>query len=337
MEDPWASGSAWATQSKPAERPASPSSLPSPPALAQSPPARFDVSDPWGTSTAALETPTKEAVTVEWTGDSPKAKAETVGTPGWGGGWGAAESTEDEVVMGEPSQSPARKPQESPEWGFSGAAVIAPEDPTGFELPSEHDNDEAASIPAPISPPARLGSASPRLDEYTFDRPSITALSPPDIGKLTLPTSPSFGDDFGGFASGFGDDPWETKKQDDGWGEGSRRSSSSDPSRRISSENGAHDAIGHEDDDDGWGGSTGRHDSETVKVQQQVGMDQEWEEAQHRIRVTEQRAVSGRTVRALLVTVTDCRPAKRKDRQATEWLEGTCHHIGRGAQFGGLG
>lgn len=296
MEDPWASGSAWATPSKPAERPASPSSisLPSPPAVAQSPSSRFDVADPWGTSTAAVEasTPIKEAVQVDWVGGSPKAKAEAVGTPGWGGGWGVAESTNEDEILGESSHSPARKPQDSPEWGSSGAAVVASEDPTGFELPSEHDNDEAASIPAPISPPAELGSASSTLDEYTFDRPSIAPLSPPDIGALDLPTSPSFGDDFGGFASGFGDDPWETKKQDNGWGESSRRSSSSGVSRKMGSENGVDDHNDQDDgDDDGWGGVTGRHEDSVASAQRQGGMDQEWEEAEQRIRVTEERAV----------------------------------------------
>lgn len=255
--------------------------------MAQSPSSRFDVSDPWGTSTAATETPVKQDVQNDWGKGSPRAKTETVETPGWGGGWEAADTAEEDEdeVEGEPSRSPARKPQDSPEWGFSGAAVT---DPPALEIqPGLDEDDQAASIPAPESPPAGLSSASPSQDEFTFNQPPAPTLSPPDLGPVTLPASPSFGDDFGGFSSGFGDDPWETKKQDNGWGESSRRSSAT--SRGRDSDVQADVGTGH--GDDGWGGAASRNQNEDT-VQRQAGMDEEWEEAQRRIRVTEERAVS---------------------------------------------
>ena len=334
MEDPWVSGSAWATPSKPAERPGSP--LSSPPAVAQSPPSQFDVSDPWGISTAALETPNKSDPEPSWTGSgphgSPKLKAETVGTPGWGGGWGASESVDELEIGGGISTRPTAGPQDSPDWSFSGGAGVGSEDSPPVEMPLEDDvdDDQAQSIPAPPSPPPGLGLASPVRDDFTFNSLPVAALSPPDLGTINLPTSPSFGDEFGGFSSGFGDDPWDAKKQDNGWGESSRRSSSASLRRRESANEPRIDDTGS---DDGWGGAASRSRNDDVTAQRQGGMDEEWEEAQTRIRVTEERAVSPIWEIAREFTA-DWHTAKRKDRQATDWVEGPRCQSGWGPYIG---
>jgi hypothetical protein len=116
--------------------------------------------------------------------------------------------------------------------------------------------------------------------------------SPPQSPKHAIPTldgfdepaaaqSPTFGDDFGGFSS-FGDDPWGNKTKDKGWGGSSNHESSGTPEAAESEE--------VRDEYDGWGGSRSMNGRETSAAASS-GMDQDWEAAQKRIQVTEQRAV----------------------------------------------
>lgn len=297
MEDPWASGSAWATLSKSAasERPASPTAPTSP--VTQSPPARFDVSDPWGVPTPASTAANPvEDHAAGWSVDDvdvPASPARPAETPGWDtGGGGLWEATTDspagapEPEAG-PSRSPPRRPQDSPEWGFGGAASTAPPPLTDLDQQAAHDDlDEDSIKRSPVVPPFERPTTP---EDAYHHRPSPPAPLPTSLDDAQLPKSPSFGDDFGGFSSGFGDDPWGGRKQEAGWGgeggESSRRSS-------VSSHQSGLQSLQHEEDDgDGWGGATSRRRRISDEREQKTGMDQEWEEAQHRIRVTEERAV----------------------------------------------
>lgn len=276
MEDPWASGPAWSGEPGSVVKTPTP---PSSPPLAATPPRNLDVSDPWGAPTAAISDGSIITTGHDWSGDSVQQReqdGETAETPGWGGGWdqerGLAE--EEEPVAG-PSRSPVRKPEESPDWGISESKNLSRYS-TSSSIVAPADDVDLASPPAP----------SPRPLEPQPGPPLSPPAAPPnDLSSAKLPHSPSYGDEFGGFSSGFGDDPWGTKKEDTGWAQGSARAlSDAGQSRRssIGSQNG--------EVDDGWGGPAA-HIEGRVHTPQKSGMDQDWEEAQLRIRVTEERAV----------------------------------------------
>ena len=134
----------------------------------------------------------------------------------------------------------------------------------------------------PLTSPTRLHP----FGEASGSRPPATELAQ-GMATFEMPTSPSFGEDgFGGFASGFGDgaDPWGAGgtggAREDWGGEGSRRGSGFDAAQEKDED---------EDEGAGWGGTReGRKGSLPARTQ---GED-DWEEAQRRIRLKQERAVS---------------------------------------------
>jgi hypothetical protein len=275
MEDPWAASQTWGEPSKADEKaslPISNSPTRSPPRLA---------SDPWGAPTPDHDAKQDDLPTFDWNASPIKTdvKPTSADTPGWGGGWG-----EEAGAEAGPSRSPIRPPADSPEWSMSRAVDEPPEmvelPGSTFKTPDSPKPASRSSSPAVEAPPSPSGG---------FDQPSPIPSAISAIPNLdnhdepALPKSPSFGDDFGGFSS-FGNDPWGPRKQDEGWGPG-------EDSDQASSE--TPEAVEMQDateEDDGWGGE---HISTTREVPvAQTGMDQDWEEAQRRIRVTEERAVS---------------------------------------------
>jgi hypothetical protein len=276
MEDPWSSGTAWAEPRKPVDQVSSPIST-SP--IRSPPPPHLDAGDPWGAQTPASEPERQHSPSFDWQ-PSPVRKEvgnNAIQTPGWGGGWS------EEAEAG-PSRSPPRQPTESPAWGASER--------------SQDDNEEAqaSSIALPPTDDFTL-TARPSLD---LDSPSLATrgfaddpipVSPTplpaelDASEHISPNSPSFGDEFGGFASIGDDDPWGPKRPDAAWGESSTRDfeNSGDEMEQESDD--------AEDTGDGWGGAHSRN-IDREETPRPSGMDQEWEEAQKRIRVTEARAVS---------------------------------------------
>ena len=104
----------------------------------------------------------------------------------------------------------------------------------------------------------------------------------------TLPSSQSIGEDgFGGFSTGFGNgDPWGGRGFSSGkeeWGEGgSRRSSGfSEASEQVTSTDGVQD--------EGW---AGMRQVRTASLPPKTADENNWEEAQARIRLKQKHAVS---------------------------------------------
>jgi hypothetical protein len=268
MEDPWASGSGWGETPKkenPIALPISTSPIRSPPPAA---------SDPWGAPTPETELKSDEMPTFGWHASPTKEDpiAQPTETPGWGGEW-------EEPSEAGPSRSPIRRPADSPEWSMSPRRDE--EDSSRTAMPEiELEQTSPILLAPPIDdPPSPGGFGASSL-------PPSPKHPTPDLGGFDEPPlaqSPTFGDDFGGFSS-FGDDPWGTKKKEEGWGGSSDHESS-----------GTQEAgdIQEEESEagDGWGGSRSMDRRETKAVTSS-GMDQDWEEAQKRIKVTEQRAVS---------------------------------------------
>jgi hypothetical protein len=236
-------------------------------------------SDPWGAPTPETELKSDEMPTFGWHASPTKENPieQSTETPDWGGEW-------EEPSEAGPSRSPIRRPADSPEWSMSPRR-------------DEEDSSRAAM------PEIELEQTSPILLAPPIDDPP----SPGGFGASSLPTSPKhpipdlggfdepplaqspiLGDDFGGFSS-FGDDPWGTRKKEEVWGGSSDHESSATPEIADEAE--------ESEEGDGWGGSRTMDRRETTAVTSS-GMDQDWEEAQKRIKVTEQRAVSSGVVLA---------------------------------------
>jgi hypothetical protein len=137
--------------------------------------------------------------------------------------------------------------------------------------------------------------ADPGRDELGFGDSSMS------ISRTgTMPHSPSFGEDgFGGFSTALEGDPWggggwgaepgPESEPEQGRGEGSRRRDSGFASIRADTEGGDEGNVEVEEEEEGEGW-------EGVKSKMEVppptsGMDRDWEEAQWRIKVQEERAV----------------------------------------------
>jgi hypothetical protein len=267
MEDPWASGSGWGETPKkenPMAIPISTSPIRSPPPAA---------SDPWGAPTPETELKSDGMPTFGWHASPTKEDPieQSTETPGWGGEW-------EEPSEAGPSRSPIRRPADSPEWSMSPRRDE--EDPSRAVMPEIELEQTPPIVLAPpidnLPSPGGFGGSSP---------PQSPTHPIPDLGGFDEPVaqSPTLGDDFGGFSS-FGDDPWGTRKKEEGWGGSSDHESSGTPEI----------ADVHEEESeegDGWGGSRSMGRRETTAVTSS-DMDQDWEEAQKRIKVTEQRAVS---------------------------------------------
>jgi hypothetical protein len=221
-------------------------------------------SDPWGAPTPETELKSDEMPTFGWHASPTKEDPieQSTETPGWGGEW-------EEPSEAGPSRSPIRRPADSPEWSMSPRRDE--EDPSRAAMP---EIDLERTSPILLAPP--------------IDDPP----SPGGFGASSLPPSPKHPiPDLGGFdepplaqSPTFGDDPWGTKKKEEGWGGSSDHESS-----------GTQEAGDMQEEEseagDGWGGSRSMDRRETTAVTSS-DMDQDWEEAQKRIKVTEQRAVS---------------------------------------------
>lgn len=213
-----------------------------------------------------------------------------------------------------PPESPLRSHDEPHEPGSHTSQAAPPEIPlpTSPELASPPKT--MPNLPTFSSPKS---GTSPRLGFGHFPHDSFgshTSFADPGRDELgfgdssmsisragTMPHSPSFGEDgFGGFSTALEGDPWGGG----GWGaepgpeaepesergEGSRRRDSGFASIPTYAEGGDERNVEVEDEEEegeGWGG---------VKSQMEVppptsGMDKDWEEAQWRIKVQEERAV----------------------------------------------
>ena len=230
-------------------------------------------SDPWGAPTPGTEPKSDEMPTFGWNASPVEADAEepSTETPGWGGGW-------QEPSEAGPSRSPIRRPADSPEWSMSPRHV---EDDSSRAAMPEIELEQtspialAPPIDNPPSPGGFGGSSLPPSPKYPI--PELSGFDQPPSAH-----SPTFGDDFGGFSSP-GDDPWGTNRKEEELGGSSDHSSETPETADVEE---AESGEG-----DGWGGSRGM-DRRGPSAVTSSGMDQDWEEAQKRIKVTEQRAVS---------------------------------------------
>lgn len=131
-----------------------------------------------------------------------------------------------------------------------------------------------ASPPRSTSFPSSLDDGIPPPTELREDAELST--------HEELPTSPSYGEDgFGGYSAGFGSgDPWGGggfSVAKDEWEEGHSRSPSG--------------FVGHRGSDEGEGDWGGTRLERTVSVPVRSADEDDWEEAQKRIRLKQERAV----------------------------------------------
>ncbi|KAL7418325.1 hypothetical protein Q5752_006783 [Cryptotrichosporon argae] len=274
MEDPWAAGPSWSAAPG-VLKPAVPSlALAEPP---RAPTPELDVADPWGVPSAAVPPPAMPS-------PPPSPPKATYG--GWGDEaepWGAsapapapALAPTDDIAQ-DATPTEAAVATDSPASPFSPAAS-----PDGAVWSLDSPKLDGAAVPLPRSPSPALATLStlPTLASAA-SLASLGAASPsrprsPDAAHL--PKSPSFGSDFGGFAT-VGDvgDPWGGE---DAWG---ARASSSRPSSGFGA---ADPSLGHsEDDEDGWGGATSR----APGYSSPKGED-DWETQQRKMRARQARA-----------------------------------------------
>ncbi|WVQ72517.1 hypothetical protein IAR50_002074 [Cryptococcus sp. DSM 104548] len=308
MDDPWAAPS-WSA----------PDRQPSIPSI--EPPPEHPASDPW----------TTPAVSGPGTPPSPRAPKlptsplkETESDLGWkeSASWSADNSPVLAPIPTLP-QSPVKLKDEAVEQDvWADDPVPLPGSPG---VPSQSAVDVAMSVELPATPkvsttptfasPNRSILASSPLSPHRSGLPassSHASLSEAVIGGFGgfesptkaasplsgIPKSPSFGDDFGGFA-GFGasssDYPWGPKptvdstRDNDGWGESDWEQPAFGRSTPdISATNIVPEETAAESGDEGWGSAAPR-EAVTRNLAREKEED-EWEEAQRKIRVTEERA-----------------------------------------------
>jgi hypothetical protein len=246
MEDPWASGTSWGETPKPTILPQSPTL----------PKHTSSIADPWGAPTASPESNASDEHEARWNNrskpDQDSARKASTATPGWGGGW-------DEQPEAGPSRSPIRRPADSPEWLAS--EPRSEETENARISPSNIDLEEPVALPttSPLDESSTLSTGF----AYTAPSPPIPIAESVDINPPSLPTSPTFGDEFGGFAS-FGDDPWGPKKQDSGWEGKGFQSAALEGTEEQSA------------DGEGWGGD-GHHHDRSQSESPPPGTGEEWE------------------------------------------------------------
>lgn len=269
MEDPWASGPSWSTPVK-----ASTSALPSPEVRTSSPSheAELDVCDPWGAPAPPQRATTLKASPVL---DQPTEMHKAWGDDSGLGGWGIDGSEEVQPKPPEEGAAPSPRPEEDlgGVWNLDTPQMAS----TTFPLP-----DGSSPLPSPSSSPRRSASLPDlsSLDEAV--RQSNPAYD--DVASIEyMPKSPSFGEDgFGGFSTGLSSaDPWGGggfSAAKDEWDDGSRRGSSfAEPMQED-----------EQADGQGWGGNRQeRVSSAPVKARE----EDDWEEAQRRIKLRQERAV----------------------------------------------
>lgn len=201
--------------------------------------------------------------------------------------------------------SPRNEEEVSPRLDVS-AKELEPSAPVSLAPPIED----------PPSPGGFAESIPPTSPKYTI----------PDLGGFdepNLPKSPSFGDEFGGFSSfGDGDDPWGNRQKEHGWTGSSGHHSRGSPEIVEMQSEGSIEG-------DEWGGSRSVHVPQEPVAQS--GMDQDWQAAQKRIRVTEERAVSSPT---LSTSQTSDEVAPRKGHTPARGLARPCRRRHRRQQAG---
>lgn len=272
---------------------------PSPPAGVPSP----DVDDglPDAVTATTMEMPSlptevpQEAV---WKLDSPETKPVDLGSAPWSPGCGQPDAAAGESARSAPSTPPPR--HQTPEYGSH-----------AFETLTTPRSTRLSALGSPG--PAALAS------------PSRSAFgSSPPFGGAGMTRTTSFGSgagsDFGGFSGGFGAgggfggagggggfgdgaDPWGAPATTFASAASPQLGDESSPAMGFGGESWGGDinlpdidsvptatVEAEEDDGDGWGGAKSRN----VMQAPPAAANQDWEEAQRRMRLQEERAVSQR-------------------------------------------
>ncbi|WRT70344.1 uncharacterized protein IL334_007342 [Kwoniella shivajii] len=322
MDDPWAAPT-WSSSSKPT------SSMIMPSPGRTTPPPRFDDSDPWGISQASETAVIVPTVTDQSLRNQPEVKE----APVWGGedhaSWGA-ESADRELADPQTKMEKAES-EDNPVWGTN---TNVQEEPPIPITPDHHIPSPSSLSPTSFKSPSPISAPSGPISPHKIPSPSFThspkfelPISSEDLPSSTLPSftpipkSPSFGDDFGGFATGSalnssGNDPWGgsndiagpstvTSKDNSGWGGEEiswSRSGPTDqswggeientyghdvesPFKSILPEREEEEEEDAEGDDEGWG--RGRL---PPKIETRPQGNNDWEEAQRKIRIKQLRA-----------------------------------------------
>ncbi|WVR07784.1 hypothetical protein IAU60_004827 [Kwoniella sp. DSM 27419] len=326
MDDPWATPT-WSAPPKATGA----ASMVMPDVRTSTPAPAFDEGDAWGVpATHATDSAhDQRGVVDDAAEDEDQEESEAAETPGWGHeaeDWAADPAPKRESLVAE---SPAPDdPEEAVTRGMEGSKSPVETGPTDQDLGSAGQAFPPSSptVIRPETPPGPSRSASPASPKPAPLSTSDSAGFGSHPGQeLTLPKSPSFGDDFGGFSAGpafpsNGDsDPWgagpstmslpapstsaggwgpaasswggaAASEEDRGWGgEMSFEAAPVDnsfgqimPEARTATSDDGHG------DDDGWGSS--RPSRPVIPPSAKPRGDDDWEEAQRKIRIKQERA-----------------------------------------------
>ncbi|WWC71901.1 uncharacterized protein I206_105860 [Kwoniella pini CBS 10737] len=308
MDDPWA-GPSWSTPAKPS----SSIIMTMPEPGRATPPPRFDESDPWGT-THPPQSRSPVQATEDTLQNGDEVKSEVLDTPRWVGeehsSWDRDQSETVTAYPQEKSKPPAiQGAEEASDWLEPDSSF-----PTSPSIPPSSPQQVKATSPT-ISPDALHKSTPPSIPTFADESFELIASN-----LTSLPKSPSFGDDFGTFSAGpsyssSSADLWGTnagpstgqttvKPDSGGWGGedlswtapkdempswGGEASFDDDrdqspfqspiiPHKQVQDDN-------EQDGDEGWGRSR-----PPIAVMERPKGDDDWEEAQRRIQVKQERA-----------------------------------------------
>ncbi|OCF40794.1 hypothetical protein I317_05406 [Kwoniella heveanensis CBS 569] len=356
MDDPWA-GPSWSTPSKATSSMSMDMKMPE--VNRTPPPPRFDEndSDPWG-APAPIPAATKSSLSAPGTPDEDgNAHAKNLVAPGWGedaasasahwsGGRGDDESIRREEREPEPEQaslSGGHGDAWQPSSPVGEAKQISVESKTVQQASSANPNAAAVVEASPPSPSLSIASppaaSSPAGSPVHQQQPGLSLESEgsgPSSSStaLSIPKSPSFGDDFGGFSTGpafttnsdSNDDPWgsgavsgagasTSAPRDDGWGGedlswggknqdampswggveddsgfGRRQEEVHAPFGQIVQSAGDVRESDTEDEEGGWGRARPVAVAITPAAASRGKEEDDWEEAQRRIRIQNERA-----------------------------------------------
>lgn len=199
------------------------------------------------------------------------------------------ESQEDEADHTSKVASPVAARSPSPVIERQSSPIFPPPELEGAFGQSSSPTtvpDFGASLPALSSPP----TFNIPTDLPSFDPPSPENAFASSLPTFDSPKSPSFGDDaFGGFSTGIsGSDPWGGGAGGgvggDGWGSSF---ASPNPAGGFAARHADEESDAGSDVGDGWGGV--KRSASTPRIERDQEYD--WEEAQRRMRLQEDRAV----------------------------------------------
>lgn len=280
MEDPWAAGPSWGSSSTP---------TPTLPKL-EEPETTFDVSDPWGSGSQAVSShpaPLPRSLSPPPLTESPPE------TPGWDGGADISWEGKDQIASHAQEQDEADEDVRTPQLNSPASPTAINRPPTPIQgawepsvqlqSPSLPANDNRPGTPSeggwggderPFTPPSPPSMDLPtRTDEAWGGEDLEQALEaekqPPKISF----TPPAF--DSPKFDNGFGDE-----------GFGGFSSTVNAFSHDMADEDDA------EDEGEGWG----RVRAPVImpgEQREERDQEEDWEEAQRRLREAEERVVSG--------------------------------------------